>query len=131
MGLISLPVLPLSPARKPVLVTQTWLKALPGRHEQLVRFLELNWLAMDRLGIEDGIFSHATLYEVAPQDATAASDADVMVEVGYFTPAGYRDVERRFMAIRQQHRPVPVDGMALAELGRIVGERQLRIRASG
>jgi hypothetical protein len=116
---------------KPALVTQTFVKALPNRRDQLARFLELNWLAMDRRGIDAGIFTHADLFDIvdASGDAAAVS-ADFVVEVGYLTKAGYRDVEAKFNVIRQLHKTVLVDGLGLRELGRVTGDRQLRPRAS-
>lgn len=112
---------------RPVLVTQTFVKALPDRSSQLGRFLDLNWLVMDRAGIEAGIFTHATLFAIASASgAGAAETADFIVEVGYLTPGGYRDVETAFNDIRRKHQVVRVDGLGMAELGRVVGERQLR-----
>lgn len=116
---------------EPALVIQTFVKALPNRRDQLARFLELNWLAMDRRGIDAGIFTHADLFDIvdASGDAAAVS-ADFVVEVGYLTPAGYSDVEAKFNNIRQLHKTVLVDGLGLRELGRVIGDRQLRPRAS-
>ena len=116
---------------KPLLVTQTYVKALPDRRDQLARFLELNWLAMDRRGIDAGIFTHADLFEsVGAGGDGAAISADFIVEVGYLTPAGYSDVETRFNDIRKLHKTVLIDGLGLKELGRVIGDRQLRPRAS-
>jgi hypothetical protein len=86
---------------------------------------------MDRRGIDAGIFTHADLFDIvdASGDAAAVS-ADFVVEVGYLTKAGYRDVEAKFNVIRQLHKTVLVDGLGLRELGRVTGDRQLRPRAS-
>jgi hypothetical protein len=119
------------PARPPVLVVQTFLRARPGMTAPLGEFLTRNWLAMDRRAIYAGLFSHATLYALA--DATGAAvppEADFAVEVGYFTAGGYADVAEAFGTIRATHAPVRIDGRGLRELGEIVGERQLRVAAT-
>ncbi|MCA3255678.1 MAG: hypothetical protein INF91_08695 [Alphaproteobacteria bacterium] len=122
---------PVAGARPPVLVVQTFLQALPGRRAQLGEFLTRNWLAMDRRAIDAGLFSHATLYDVAVATGDAAAPtADFAVEVGYLTPGGYADVAEAFGRIRAAHTTVLVDGLGLRELGRIVGERQLRVAAT-
>lgn len=120
-----------SQRREPVLVTQTFVKALPSRREQLARFLELNWLAMDRRGISAGIFTHATLFDIAGASGEIATVlADFIVEVGYLTLGGYSDIEANFNEIREQHKTMLVGGLGLKELGRVVGDRQLRPQAS-
>lgn len=119
---------PASPAEA-ALVTHTFIAALPGRRAQLRRFLELNWLAMDRRAIDAGLFTHATLFEVASGEGQGDAP-DFVMAVGYRTPGGYGDVEARFREIRRQHRIVLVDGLDLSGLGRIVGEQQLRPAAS-
>lgn len=111
----------------PALVTHTFVKALPDRRDQLRRFLEQNWLVMDRRGIDAGIFTHATLFEVAGvSDGASAEMADFVMVVGYLTPGGYPDVEATFQEIRRTHQTVLVDGLGLKDLGRITGEQQLR-----
>jgi hypothetical protein len=117
-------------ARVPVLIVQTLLKSVDGRDMQLARFLELNWLAMDRRGIARGLFSHATLSEVLSESGSGERPAaDFVVEVGYFTPEGYATVQRDFEQIHNSHKQLLIDGMGLRDLGQIVGERQFRVRA--
>lgn len=120
-----------SASPRPVLITLTFVQALTDRRVQLATFLERNWLELDRRGIAAGIFSHATLYEIA--GAGAAADplsSDFVVEVGYLTAGGYQDVEARFRALRAQHETVLVDGLDFKQLGRVVGDRQLLVRAA-
>jgi len=112
----------------PALVTQTFVKALPNRRDQLARFLELNWLALDRRAIDAGILTHAKLYEISDEGGDLS--ADLVVEVGYLTAAGYSDVEVEFNTIRRLHKTVLIDGLGLSELGHVVDDRQLRPRAS-
>lgn len=105
----------------PGVITQTFLKAGEGRREALGRFITLNWLAMDRVAIDAGLFTHATLYETVDDP-----DCDFVMEVGYIDPAGYDAVADRFAAIRSAHATVLVDGRGLSELGRITGDRSYR-----
>lgn len=115
----------------PALVTHTFVKALPDRRVQLRRYLEQNWLVMDRRGIEAGIFTHATLFDFASVSGSASADsADFVMAVGYLTPGGYRDVEAQFQEIRRQHKVTLIDGLDLKDLGRVTGEQQLRPVAS-
>lgn len=117
--------------RPPVLIVQTFLQARQDRRRELGRFIELNWLVMDRQAIDQGLFSHATLLEVVGADGSEAADrVDYIVEVGYLTPGGYGDVSGRFNEIRARHRTLPVDGFLMADLGRVVGDQQLRPVAS-
>lgn len=116
---------------QPALIVQTFLRAMEGRHRALGKFIELNWLAMDREGIAQGVFTHATLLEVVGADEIDADDrVDYIVEVGYLTAGGYDEVSSRFDEIRARHRMTPVEGLHLADLGRVVGGRELRPVAS-
>lgn len=120
-----------APARPPVLVVQTFLRARPGLKAALGEFLTKNWLAMDRRAIDAGLFSHATLYDLAgATGAASAPEADFAVEVGYLTAGGYSDVAEAFGKIRAAHATVRIEGRGLRELGDIVGERQLRVVAT-
>ena len=110
----------------PGIITQTLLKATEGRREALGWFITLNWLAMDRVAIDAGLFTHATLYEVVGDP-----DCDFVVEVGYIDPAGYDAVADRFAGIRSAHATVLVEGRGLAELGRITGNRSYKPLARG
>lgn len=103
-------------------IIQTFLKAVDGRREALGRFITLNWLPMDRAGIEAGIFTYATLFETVDDP-----DCDFVMEVGYVDPGGYAGaVVDTFAAIRRAHEIVMVDGMGLSDLGVILGERRYR-----
>ncbi len=97
----------------PALVVQTFLRAIVGRRRELGRFIELNWLAMDREGIDQGLFSHATLFDVVSAIENDEDRIDYIVEVGYLTAGGYGDVSARFDEIRSRHRMTPVEGLAL------------------
>jgi hypothetical protein len=116
---------------QPALVTHTFVKALPDRRAQLRRYLEQNWLAMDRRGIDLGIFTHALLFELSAVSDGASPDlADFVMVVGYLTPGGYADVDAKFRDIRRQHKTILVDGLDFKDLGRVTGEQQLRPVAS-
>ncbi len=105
----------------------TFLKASASDPAALLRFLEANWLAMDRLAVAQGLFAHARLHRADPADGAAW---DVVMIVGYKTPAGYDGVRAAFEVIRAAHRPVQPDGQPLAALGRIVESRRVQLVAS-
>lgn len=119
---------PIAPPRLTVLYEQTYLKAKPGRRADLVRYVTTNWFAMDRKGVEQGIFTDFWLLEEA--DANPAWDL-VMV-VGYPQLAGYDDpaTTAAFTAIRAAHVEVRIDGRGLDDLGTIAEHRRLRIVAA-
>jgi hypothetical protein len=105
----------------------TFLKAAASDPTALLRFLEANWLAMDRVAVARGLFAQARLYRADPADGAAW---DVVMVVGYKTPAGYGDVRTAFEAIRAAHRPVQPDGQPLSGLGSIIQSRSMRVMAS-
>lgn len=108
-------------AATPGVVVRTFLKARDGRDEDLARFLILNWLAMDRVAIDAGLFTHAVLHRTVDDP-----DSDFVVEVGYVDPGGYAVVADRFSAIRAAHATVLIGGLGFADLGTIVDERSDR-----
>jgi hypothetical protein len=105
----------------------TFLKAALADPAALLRFLEANWMAMDRLAVAQGLFVQARLHRAEPAES---ADWDVVMVVGYRTQAGYAEVSAAFEAIRSAHRPVQPDGQPLAELGRIVGSRHVHLVSS-
>ncbi len=108
----------------PRAVELTFLRAEPGQRERLVRFLDANWLAMDRVAVARGLFVEARLVEA--RDEGAADPAwDVAVAVTYRDAGGYESVRAQFEEIRRAHAKVLVDGLDFAALGRVVGSRSL------
>lgn len=97
-------------------VTHTYLAATPGRRDALARFVVANWFAMDRVAVAQGLFRSYRLLENPRTD----EDWDLIVEVVYNDACGYACVAERFEAIRRAHATVPVDGLLLADLGRVV-----------
>jgi hypothetical protein len=108
-----------------VVVEWTRLKAKPGERAKLAAFIVANWFAMDRQAVEQGVFTSYRLIE----NPTADGTWDLLVEVGYPTPAGYDDPETQvvFSAIRAAHTIVPIDGKTLGELGTILGTERLTV----
>jgi hypothetical protein len=100
------------------------LKAKPGEHANLVRFIEQNWFAMDAAGLQRGLFTSYALYE----SIDAASDWDVLVVIGYPTERGYDapGTADAFNAIRRATPRYLIDGKNLSQLGDIVASRRLR-----
>jgi hypothetical protein len=111
--------------RATMVVEWTRLKALPGERANLTAFIHLNWFAMDAKAVEQGLF---TSYRLIANPA-ADGEWDLLVEVGYPTPAGYDDpaTQAAFGAIRAAHKTVPVEGKTLKELGTILGTERLPV----
>jgi hypothetical protein len=112
-------------ARATMVVEWTRLKALPGERANLTAFIFLNWFAMDAKAVEQGLF---TSYRLIANPAVDG-DWDLLVEVGYPTPAGYDEpaTQAAFSAIRAAHKMVPVEGKTFKELGTILGTERLPV----
>lgn len=111
-------------------VTQTYLRAAPGKRAALIAYIERNWFVMDHIGIEQGLFTSYSLLERA-DDTTA--DWDVIVAVGYPTIMGHDapGTADAFRKIRVAHRETKVDGLGLTELGSIVRHYPLTLVYQG
>lgn len=111
-------------------VTQTYLRAAPGKRAALIAYIERNWFAMDRIGIRQGLFTSYTLLERSDDDP---ADWDVIVAVGYPTLQGHDapGVADAFKKIRAAHREIKIDGQSLAELGTIVRHHTLILVQQG
>lgn len=112
-------------SRATMVIEWTRLKALPGERANLTSFIFLNWFAMDAKAVEQGLFTSYRLIA----NPSADGDWDLLVEVGYPTPAGYDDpaTQAAFAAIRAAHKVVPVEGKTLRELGTILGTERLPV----
>ena len=75
------------------------------------------------------IIRASALRTMAAGGSAADGDWDLLVEVGYPTPAGYDDpaTQAAFGAIRAAHKLVPVEGKTLRELGTILGTERLPV----
>ena len=112
-------------SRTTMVVEWTRLKALSGERANLAAFIHLNWFAMDAKAVEQGLFtSYRLIANPAPD-----GEWDLLVEVGYPTPAGYNDpaTQAAFGAIRAAHVTVPVEGKTLRELGTVLGTERLPV----
>lgn len=117
-------------ARPTMHVTHTYLRAAPGKRAQLIDYIERNWFAMDRIGIERGLF---TSYALLERGTSSEADWDVVVTVGYPTIAGHDapGVADAFRAIRAAHREILIEGQGLAALGSIVAHHPLTLVDQG
>lgn len=111
-------------------ITQTYLRAAPGKRAALIAYIEANWFAMDRIGIQQGLFTSYTLLERADD---SEADWDVIVAVGYPTAQGHDapGVADAFKKIRAAHREIKIDGLGLAGLGTIVRHHPLTLLQQG
>lgn len=107
-------------------VTHTYLRAKPGLRADLVAYIRANWFAMDRIGIEQGLF---TSYALLERGESSEADWDVIVAVGYPSAAGHDapGVADAFRAIRSAHKEIKINGRGLAELGEIVQHHPLTL----
>jgi len=94
----------------------TYLKSSDGQKADLKLFLKKNWLVMDKLAIEQGLFKQYHLLE--NNDASLGWDFAVVVQ--YRDEKGYEGVKIEFEKIRQTHQRVLINGKGMAELGKIV-----------
>lgn len=120
-----------TPRKAPTLhVTQTYLRAAPGKRAALVAYIERNWFVMDHIGIEHGLF---TSYQLLERADDSEADWDVIVAVGYPTALGHDEpgVAAAFQKIRAEHREVKVDGLGLKDLGSIVRHYPLTLVHQG
>lgn len=111
---------PAAPRQERVAVELTFLKALPGERERLVRFIELNWFEMDRIAVEQGLMREYRVLDTGEDEG----DWNVLVEVVYRDERGYAGIVEAFERIRAAHPTVLVDGKSLPALGKIVSSRR-------
>jgi hypothetical protein len=127
IGLIALPALgrtepdspqpPLVEEHRRLAVELTFLKSKPGQRENLVRFIESNWFAMDKIAVEQGLMREYRVLDTGHDDGPW----NVLVAVTYTDAKGYAGVTAAFERIRLAHITVPIGGHAhLRELGTIV-----------
>jgi hypothetical protein len=121
--LAALPAAAAATGSRPIVVEEwTFLKSTDEKPDQLAAFLVANWLAMDRIAIDQGLFGNARLLQ------GDGADWNLAIVVGYFSAGGYDDVRAGFEAIRSRHVLVQPHGRTLAQLGRIVGSRRLELK---
>ncbi|MBC7922409.1 MAG: hypothetical protein H7Z75_15120 [Ferruginibacter sp.] len=100
----------------------TYLKSFDGQHEQLLRFIEKNWFAMDSIASRQGLMVDYELFETGEKET---GDWNVVVAVAYPSRNGYEAIEEKFESIRRGHVKVLIEGKDLAQLGRIVLSQKL------
>ena len=107
-------------------ITHTYLRAKPGLRADLIAYIQANWFAMDRIGIEQGLF---TSYALLERGDSSEANWDVIVAVGYPTADGHDapGVADAFRAIRAAHQEIKINGRGLAELGEIVEHHPLAL----
>lgn len=102
-------------------VELTFLKSNPGQREQLKSFIVLNWFAMDKIAMEQGLMSAFTVMDTG----TDEGPWNVLVSVTYMNEKGYDGISEAFETIRRAHTTVRVEGKVLRELGTIVDSKRL------
>jgi hypothetical protein len=113
-------------AQQTLVIERTYLKANPQKKEALAQFIVANWFAMDRIGLDAGLFISYRLSE----NLDPAADWDFEVAVGYPNAEGYQSatVQARFEDIRTRHKTILIEGQSLRDLGRIVRTDRVRPR---
>jgi hypothetical protein len=102
-------------------IEYTFIQSLPGKREQLKRFIALNWFVMDAKAVDQGLMERYQLLESTDETA----QWDVVVAVTYKTPQGYSAIAPAFERIRAAHAKQLVEGLDFKELGKIVASRKL------
>lgn len=103
-------------SQKKSLWTFTYIKAAEGQKADLKSFLQQNWLAMDKIATDQGLFKQYHLLE--NNDASLGWDFTVLVQ--YKDEKGYEGVKSEFEKIRQAHQRILINGKGITELGKIV-----------
>lgn len=98
--------------------TLTYLKANKGQKTNLKLFLEKNWLAMDKIAVNQGLFNDYEMIVNTVEDDKQTWDFIVAVE--YFTKGAYADIAEKFELIRKEHKQVKVENLGFSELGKVV-----------
>jgi hypothetical protein len=120
-------VLPSAPDQARRAVELTFLRALPGERQRLLRFIVANWFEMDRVAKLQGLIDDYRLLDSATDDA----DWHALVVVSYHDDRGYDGIAEAFERIQRAHTPVRIDGKGLRELGTIVLSRKTLELAPG
>lgn len=102
-------------------VELTFLKATPGNRENLKQFIALNWFAMDRIAVAQGLLQGFKVMDTGSDEGAW----NVLVSVTYRNPRGYEGVAVEFEKIRARHKVVLVNGKRMPELGAVVDSRKL------
>ncbi len=110
---------------KTVMFEHTFLKAKASSRKDLARYIELNWFAMDKAGMEKGIFTSYHLLTAMDE----SSDWDLVMVVGYPQAEGYSDPKTKetFLQIKAAHKEIQVSGKSLKDLGEIVQHHRLSV----
>jgi hypothetical protein len=99
----------------------TFIKSLPGKREQLVRYIDANWFAIDSIAVKQGLMRSYRMLDSGDD----AEPWNIVVMVTYQDAGGYEAIKTKFEEIRKAHTKVLVDGMDFRELGRVVESRKL------
>jgi hypothetical protein len=99
----------------------TFIKSLPGKREQLVKFIDANWFAMDSIAVKQGLMRGYRMLDSGDD----AEPWNIVVMVTYPDAGGYEAIKTKFEEIRKAHTKVLIDGMDFRELGRVVESRKL------
>jgi hypothetical protein len=99
----------------------TFIKSLPGKREQLVKFIDANWFVIDSIAVKQGLMRSYRMLDSGDD----AEPWNVVVMVTYHDAGGYEAIKTKFEEIRKAHAKVLIDGMDFRELGRVVESRKL------
>lgn len=102
-------------------VELTFLKSNPGDRHRLKRFIEANWLEMDRIAKAQGLMSDYRLLDSGSDEGPW----NLLMVVTYPDERGYAGIAEAFEKIRRAHTVVLIDGKGLRDLGAIVESRKL------
>lgn len=101
----------------------TYIKAKENQQENLRKFIETNWFAMDSIAVKRRLFNDYQLLENSSEADSLVWDFIVAVE--YFTTGTYADIKTEWQDIRKNHKKVLIKGYDFTDLGQVVQSEKL------
>lgn len=94
----------------------TYLQAKPGRLAALRAYIRANWFAMDEIAVKRGLMVSYQWLDTGDE----AGPWNGIVLVTYADDRGFSGIEAQWAEIKSAHQEVPVEGLRLSDLGRVV-----------
>jgi hypothetical protein len=111
----------------------TFLKSLPGKREQLERFIRANWFPPDEIAVEQGLMVSYEWLDSGDDIGKDSGAWNAMVIVTYPNESGFAGVKPQWDKLLAEYRTknprVLIDGLGFPELGKIVESRKFYERA--
>lgn len=103
------------------IVELAFLKSHAGQRPQLVRYIVMNWFAMDAAAKARGLLDGFSVFESGSDEGAW----NVVVSTIYRDARGYEAVKQDFEPIRKGHQEVLIEGRGFDDLGTVVDSREM------